>query len=135
MIENETEFLSRHIGLNNSDIKLMLKSFGLRSLDELIKKVIPENIFSPLSENLIEKNLSEKEALDIFKMIGIQVVQSKEFLNQDYRSKNYYSLLIFSRYLLLLNLYWTLILLQFSFFSHFFSNFCGVFFQLLLLKN
>ena len=64
MIENETEFLSRHIGLNNSDIKLMLKSFGVRSLDELIEKVIPENIFSPLSENLIEKNLSEKEALD-----------------------------------------------------------------------
>ena len=89
MIENETEFLSRHIGLNNSDIKLMLKSFGIRSLDELIEKVIPENIFSPLSENLIEKNLSEKEALD--KLIEYS---NENLLYKSYIGMGYYGTLV-----------------------------------------
>ena len=89
MIENETEFLSRHIGLNNSDIKLMLKSFGVRSLDELIEKVIPEKIFSPLSENLIEKNLSEKEALD--KLIEYS---NENLLYKSYLGMGYYGTLV-----------------------------------------
>ena len=53
-------------------------------------KLLPNKIMSKIHVELekllcfsIEENLTEKEALDIFKMIGIQVVQSKEFLNQD----------------------------------------------------
>ena len=41
----------------------MLQEMRIDSLDELIKKVIPKNIYSPLSDNLIEENLSEDEAL------------------------------------------------------------------------
>ena len=79
MIENETEFLSRHIGLNKSDIKTMLNSLGIKSLDELIEKVIPENIFSPMSENLIEKSLSEKEV----------IAELKEYSNENLLYKSY----------------------------------------------
>ena len=62
-MEKDTGFLSRHVGINKSDIKLMLKSLGLESLDQLIEKIIPPNIFSPIRENLIDITLSETEAL------------------------------------------------------------------------
>ena len=63
MPKNKISFLKRHLGVNSSEVKLMLQEMRLESLDELIKKVIPENIYSPLSDNLIEENLSEDEAL------------------------------------------------------------------------
>ena len=63
MPKNKISFLKRHLGINSSDVELMLQEMRLGSLDELIKKVIPKNIYSPLSDNLIEENLSEDEAL------------------------------------------------------------------------
>jgi glycine dehydrogenase len=41
---NTTSFQKRHIGPNEIDKKLMLKSIGLNSLDELINETIPEDI-------------------------------------------------------------------------------------------
>ncbi len=37
-------FASRHIGINEEDIELMLRKIGVNTLDELIDKTIPENI-------------------------------------------------------------------------------------------
>ena len=63
MLKNKISFLKRHLGVNSKDVELMLQEMRIGSIDELIKKVIPENIYSPLSDNLIEENLSEDEAL------------------------------------------------------------------------
>ena len=60
-------FIKRHIGPNKSEIKSMLESLELSSLNKLIEKVIPQSIYSPIKENLIEKPLSETEALNRLK--------------------------------------------------------------------
>lgn len=40
-------FASRHIGVNDEDIKVMLQKIGVDTLDELIDRTIPENIRLP----------------------------------------------------------------------------------------
>ena len=45
MIDNTSkEFIRRHIGPSETDIKNMLKVVGADSLDVLIKKTVPDNI-------------------------------------------------------------------------------------------
>ena len=63
MKEINFNFLKRHLGPNDKDIELMLKSMSINTIDDLIKKVIPPNIFSKIGEDLIEINLSEDEVL------------------------------------------------------------------------
>ena len=41
---NINSFASRHIGPRNDDIAAMLKTVNCESLDELIKKTVPEHI-------------------------------------------------------------------------------------------
>jgi len=41
---NINSFASRHIGPRNDDIAAMLKAVNCESLDELIKKTVPEHI-------------------------------------------------------------------------------------------
>ena len=43
---NINSFASRHIGPRNEDIAAMLKAVNCESLDELIKKTVPEHILS-----------------------------------------------------------------------------------------
>lgn len=38
------DFISRHIGINNHDEQLMLKTIGVNSLDQLIDETVPSNI-------------------------------------------------------------------------------------------
>ena len=84
MLKNKISFLERHLGINRSEVKLMLQEMRLESLDELIKKVIPENIYSPLSDNLIEENLSEDEALIKLKNYSINNSVFKSFIGMGY---------------------------------------------------
>ena len=66
MKEINFNFLKRHLGPNDTDIDLMLKSMSVNTVDDLIKKVIPPNIYSKIDEDLIDVNLSEEEV--IFKL-------------------------------------------------------------------
>ncbi len=84
MPKNKISFLKRHLGINSSDVELMLQEMRLGSLDELIKKVIPENIYSPLSDNLIEENLSEEEALIKLKNYSKNNSVFKSFIGMGY---------------------------------------------------
>jgi len=84
MPKNKISFLKRHLGISNSDIKLMLQEMKVNSLDKLIKKVIPENIYSPLSNNLFEENLSEDEVLDKLKSYSINNSVFKSFIGTGY---------------------------------------------------
>ena len=40
-------------------VKKMLNYLGAKTLDSLIENVIPKNILTPTTENLIEKDLNE----------------------------------------------------------------------------
>ena len=42
----ETSFVHRHIGIKDSEINEMLEQMNVNSIDELIKRVIPKNIYS-----------------------------------------------------------------------------------------
>ena len=59
------------VGPNDEDAKLMLRSIGFNSLDELIKSTIPSNIMSPRPLNL-QPPMTESEALSAIKgkMLG-----------------------------------------------------------------
>ena len=66
-MKNKSDFINRHVGLNNFDIKKMLEHLDIKSLDDLIEKVIPGNILSPITENLLENSLTEAETLGLLK--------------------------------------------------------------------
>ena len=70
MIDNTSkEFIRRHIGPSETDIKNMLKVVGADSLDDLIKKTVPDNIM--LKDELkINKPTSEHESLKQLKIIS-----------------------------------------------------------------
>ena len=42
--DTSKEFIKRHIGPSEEDIDSMLKVVGANSLDDLIKKMVPNNI-------------------------------------------------------------------------------------------
>jgi len=70
MIDNTSkEFIRRHIGPSETDIKNMLKVVGADSLDDLIKKTVPDNIL--LKDELkINNPTSEHESLKQLKIIS-----------------------------------------------------------------
>ena len=64
-------FASRHIGVNEEDIELMLRKIGVDSLDELIDKTIPENIRLPHPLNLPPAMTEYEFGNHIEKMAGM----------------------------------------------------------------
>ncbi len=46
-LEQSTDFTRRHIGPSPADVTRMLETLGMKTLDELIEKVIPAAILSP----------------------------------------------------------------------------------------
>ena len=84
MNKTEISFLKRHIGLNSADIDEMLNIMKFNSIDELIEKVIPKDIYSRLDHNLIEKNLSETEVLDKLKKYSNNNLIFKSFIGMGY---------------------------------------------------
>ena len=43
-------FVSRHIGINQKNTVLILKSLGYKSLNEFVNDIIPKNINNKLKE-------------------------------------------------------------------------------------
>ena len=66
---NNAEFIQRHIGPNHDDTQKMLSIIGLKSVDELISKTVPENIRSKKAME-IPAGLSEFEMLQSLKKIA-----------------------------------------------------------------
>jgi len=77
------EFAGRHIGPNESEASLMLKTIGIRSLDELIDKTIPASIRSkaPLA---IAGPQSEYQYLSELKQIAAGNKVFKSYIGQGY---------------------------------------------------
>ncbi len=63
----EGSFISRHLGPSAEDIKVMLKTIGMPSLDALMEAVIPAGILAPVQAGYktlrAEPAQSETEAL------------------------------------------------------------------------
>ena len=62
----------------------MLKHLSIKSLDDLIEKVIPENILSPITESLLKKDLSETETLARLKEYSKENKLYKSFIGMGY---------------------------------------------------
>ena len=84
MIDINT-FASRHIGPRNNDIEDMLKVVGCKSLDELIKKTVPEHIL--LKEKLkLKPGMSEE-----FNKTNMQLLSLKNNFKKTYIGMGYYN--------------------------------------------
>jgi len=86
MIDNTSkEFIRRHIGPSETDIKNMLKVVGADSLDDLIKKTVPDNIM--LKDELkINKPTSEHESLK-----QLKIISDKNKVYTNYIGMGYYN--------------------------------------------
>ena len=76
MPENKNTFLKRHLGVNSSELELMLQEMSIDSLDELIKKVIPKNMVKFFDKKLLNlKNLKivdlDHKALEFLELKGL----------------------------------------------------------------
>ena len=80
---NFNSFENRHIGANENDIKKMLNSIGLDSVDELIHQTIPNSILknSPLK---IEDAISENDYLNKIKEIADLNKNFDNYIGQGY---------------------------------------------------
>jgi glycine dehydrogenase len=80
---NKAEFIQRHIGPNHDDTQKMLSVIGLKSVDELISKTIPDNIRSKKAME-IPAGLTEFEMLQALKKIGEKNIVATNFIGQGY---------------------------------------------------
>ena len=77
------EFIRRHIGPSSEEQKKMLSYLGSNSLDEFIKKIVPEKILekSPLK---LDTPISEHDALQQLKQIANQNKVFKSYIGMGY---------------------------------------------------
>jgi len=80
---NGAEFIKRHIGPSAHDTEKMLDAIGIKSVDELIEKTIPNNIRSKKPMQIPE-GLSEFEMLQSLKKIGEKNIVATNFIGQGY---------------------------------------------------
>lgn len=79
------QFIKRHLGPDENDEKIMLQELGLKSLDELVDKIIPPGIKLNKALNLPE-GLSEYEYLRHIREIG-----KKNKIFRSYIGSGYYN--------------------------------------------
>jgi len=83
--DTSKEFIRRHIGPSEKDMNKMLKLVGANSLDDLIKKTVPEGIL--LKDRLkINNPTSEHEAMKV-----VKVISEKNILYKNYIGMGYYN--------------------------------------------
>ena len=85
-----SQFIERHIGPREGDIKEMVAYLGQRSLAEVIDKVIPQAVRSatPLTLSAFPEALSEHEALLRLKAMATKNVVARSFLGMGYYDCN-----------------------------------------------
>ncbi|MCH7932774.1 MAG: aminomethyl-transferring glycine dehydrogenase [Gemmatimonadetes bacterium] len=82
-IESERGFAGRHIGPRPHDVRQMLESMGLRSLDELIDQTIPESIRLKNDLDLPEAS-SEHDLLEQLQEIGARNRVFRSYIGMGY---------------------------------------------------
>src|SRR6266496_962419 len=81
--QQSTEFQRRHIGINEADMRKMLQTIGVSSLDELMDKTVPATIRMQKSLN-VPAAMSEHEYLKMMKDISIKNKTFKSYIGQGY---------------------------------------------------
>ena len=81
-----TDFPARHIGPNADDVLAMVKTLGRKSLDEVIKDVVPATVrrAKPLTLSRFPTALSEYEALERLKAAASKNVIARSFIGMGY---------------------------------------------------
>ena len=82
-MENFDSFALRHIGLNQTDIDLVLDQLGYKDLEEFSKSVLPKNIFTEEKLGLGD-GMSEEEALKALREISKENTVYRSFIGQGY---------------------------------------------------
>lgn len=77
------DFLDRHIGANEHDIKLMLAAIGEKTIDELIAKTVPNDILFGNQMN-IDEGMSEQDTLVLASKLAAQNIVATNFIGQGY---------------------------------------------------
>jgi glycine dehydrogenase len=86
--EHPDRFESRHIGINENDIKTMIEACGVNSVDQLIDETIPKNI-------RLENKLKLDEPLSEFEFINrIKRIAAKNKVYKSYIGLGYYSTIL-----------------------------------------
>lgn len=79
----KSPFVSRHIGPSDTDIQSMLQTVGVASLEELIHKTVPTNIFYSGSLDL-PQGATETEVLEQAKAYAVKNKNFKNFIGLGY---------------------------------------------------
>lgn len=82
-MKQEMTFRDRHIGLSDDERTLMLDTLGLRSMDELSDRVVPENIRKRTGMSLPQA-ISEHDALIELKTIASKNQVVRSLIGQGY---------------------------------------------------
>ena len=82
-LQNQTEFVARHIGPGQDDQQAMLASLGCANLAELTKQVVPEAIAMTQPLDIID-GCTEAQALAELRDIASQNQLFKSFIGQGY---------------------------------------------------
>ena len=85
LFANLDSFTRRHIGPSNSDVKYMLKSINLDSLDDLVKQTVPDTILKKKALD-IESAATESEAL-----AELEKIMKKNKIYKTYIGTGYYN--------------------------------------------
>ena len=80
---NTKKFVNRHNGPSETDVEYMLKSLGLRSVDELIDKTIPNDIRLEGELN-VDDDLSEYEYLNHIRQLSKKNKVFKSYIGMGY---------------------------------------------------
>lgn len=85
---NTTQFVNRHISLNEADKKAMLQKIGVSGIDELIAQTIPNSI-------RLEKDLNIADALSEYEMLAhSKDLASKNLLFDNYIGFGYHNTIL-----------------------------------------
>ena len=76
-------FVARHVGPRGTNVQEMLTTIGVKSMDELIKKTIPSDIFIPKGLNL-DQAMSEHEYLAHIHDLSIKNKLFKNYIGLGY---------------------------------------------------
>ncbi len=84
MINNDpSNFLNRHVGIDEETVDHMLNTIGVESVDKLISETIPQSIRKHDNLNVPDA-MSEYDYLNHIKAIGEKNVLAKNFIGQGY---------------------------------------------------
>ena len=75
------EFISRHIGITETEQTQMLEDLGLSSLDELVRQIVPDSILLR-GDYKLPDGCSEQEALAELKEIASQNKVKRSLIGQ-----------------------------------------------------